>query len=156
MIKPLIYSLIFIFSSSAYADSSQQDNFGLYSASDFKSMRGKPCDDCQISPQAAWYFKNELIAVPSKQTGKAELKNLPPLVWQGSRELIPDVQILDNEIFRINVEKENTDLGHWYFIKDKIPTNLSYWNGKTLEFFKNRSTRLRGELTDRGFIARSV
>ena len=154
MIKPLIYGLILFFAGNA--DASLQEIFGLYSASDFKTMHGKPCDDCQISPQTAWYFKNELIVVPSKQLSATDLNNLPPLVWQGSTALIPNAKIVDDKTFTIDDGKENSALNQWYFIADKIPTNLSYWNDSTLDFFKNRSIRLRGELTDRGFIARTV
>lgn len=155
MIKPLIYSLTFLFSTSAnaYSDSSQQDNFGLYNARNFETMHGKSCENCQVSPQAAWYFKSELIAVPSKQTANTDSDYLPPIVWQGSKELLPYAQILDGKTFKTD---EKNNLSQWYFIANKIPTNLSYWNDSTLDFFQQRSARLRGELTDKGFIIRTA
>lgn len=38
----------------------------------------------------------------------------------------------------------------------KIASNLSYWNTDTLQFFKQRQVRMRGELSNEGFIARTV
>jgi 3-oxoacyl-(acyl-carrier-protein) synthase III len=86
-------------------------------------------------------------------------KNFPPLVWIGSYEVIPDTQISKNEA--------NTDLSFtqkfgdesyqsWLAIEDKIPNNLSFWDDTTTAYFKNKPVRLRGEVTNRGFIASTV
>jgi hypothetical protein len=47
--------------------------------------------------QASWYFIIELIDVPKKQEGDTDVNHLPPLVWQGSNELISNAQILNGQ-----------------------------------------------------------
>lgn len=140
---------------------------GLYSADNFTITDGQ-CQDCATIPQALWYFKKELIAVPKKVmpvavVSKADFtlqevvknqdeKALPPLVWLGSQYVIPQARLNDNGTMVI----ETSGLTSPFFITNKIPSNFSYWNDSTLQFFKQRDVRLRGELTDKGFTARTV
>jgi hypothetical protein len=140
---------------------------GLYPASNVEITNGQ-CQDCTITPQARWYFKNELIAVPKKDMPTAVVlktafslqdtvndkdnKALPPLLWLGSQYVIPRARLNDNG----TMLTETLGLASPFFIADKIPSNLSYWNSSTLEFFKQRDVRLRGELTNKGFTARTV
>ncbi|ADI31005.1 hypothetical protein [Methylotenera versatilis] len=140
---------------------------GLYSADNFTITDGQ-CQDCATIPQALWYFKKELIAVPKKVmpiavVSKADFtlqevvknqdeKALPPLVWLSSQYVIPQARLNDNGTMVI----ETSSLTSPFFITNKIPSNLSYWNDSTLQFFKQRDVRLRGELTDKGFTARTV
>ena len=143
---------------------------GLYQADSFATMQGNaPCKECQTdlqksNPQALWYFKHELIAVPQAPTTIAgysqaayeqndnTLNALPPLVWLGSNQVIPEAKIsADGQKVALD-SGETLDFG----IVDKIPTNLSYWEDSTLQFFKQRDLRLRGEMVDGKFIARTV
>ncbi|MDI1298885.1 hypothetical protein [Methylotenera sp.] len=140
---------------------------GLYSAENIEITTGR-CQDCATIPQARWYFKKELIAVPKKgvpiagfsktafslQEAINEQNNnaLPPLIWLGSQHVIPHARLNDSG----TMLTEASGLTSPFSIIDKIPSNLSYWNDSTLQFFKQRDVRLRGELTDKGFIARTV
>lgn len=139
---------------------------GLYPAQDFALMQGQ-CKDCKIIPQALWYFENEIIAVPkpdkpiagfSASKGaqqdilQAELNALPSLVWLGSSHVVDQAKIADDgKTIQLN---SGETLG--FEITPKIATNLSYWDDSTLAFFKQRDVRLRGELLDGKFIARTV
>ena len=140
---------------------------GLYPAGSLEISTGQ-CKDCATIPQARWYFEKELIATPKKGmpiagfSGEAfHLKELankqdsnvsPPLIWLGSPYVVPNTRLNNNG----TMMEEASGLSSAFFIIDKIPTNLSYWNHSTLDFFKQRDVRLRGELTDKGFTARTV
>ncbi len=140
---------------------------GLYSANNFTITKGQ-CQDCATIAQASWYFEKELIAAPKKGMPIAGFsksafslqdavrdqndKALPPLIWLGSQYVIPQARLNDNG----TMLTEPLRLVSPFFIADKIPTNLSYWNDSTLQFFKKRDVRLRGELTDKGFTARTI
>ena len=140
----------------------QEAAIGLYSAQDLSLTTGK-CEDCSTSKQAIWYFEKELIAVPNSAITKAglhtsqpnaPLKASPSLVWMGSSEVIPQAEIKPTA--KGLGEFGNLEGGGTFSIVNKIPTNLSYWNDSTLTFFKQRPIRLRGEMTDRGFVARTI
>lgn len=140
---------------------------GLYPADNFTITNGQ-CQDCATIPQARWYFEKELIAVPKKGMpmagfSKADFtlleavkdqddRALPALVWLGSQYVIPQARLNDHG----TIVTEISGLASPFFITDKILSNLSYWNDSTLQFFTQRDVRLRGELTDKGFTARTV
>ncbi len=140
---------------------------GLYAADNVEIIKGS-CQDCAITPQARWYFEKEIIAAPKKVIPIAgfskktftlqdvvEEQNdnaLPPLIWLGSQLVIPIAKLSDNG----EIMTEKSGIASPFFITDKIPSNLSYWNDSTLQFFKKREVRLRGELTDKGFTARTI
>lgn len=137
---------------------------GLYDANNLVLSKGG-CDGCTISPQALWYFERELIAVPNTAKPKQALSTvaltqaktnhvMPPLVWLGSPLVIPQTKISENAT--AIGELGNLEDGGSLFLVDKIPTNLSYWDNSTFAFFKQRPIRLRGEMTDRGFVARTI
>jgi hypothetical protein len=149
----------------------QEDGLlGLYPAAQFRLNQEQSCEDCRTVPQALWYFRNENIAVPLASAPIAgfsetldavqdipknlEMNALPPLVWVGSNLVMPNAQIDDAQTFYMGEDK--TGPKHFYAIEDKIPTNLSFWDDSTTAFFKQRPVRMRGEETNRGFIARTV
>lgn len=144
----------------------QDGELGLYPAENLALTTGK-CAECGVAPQALWYFEKELIAVPSRGKpieGYTKVANvpanikrnhdLPPLVWVGSPQVIAQTK------FNINAkaagELANLEDGNSLFLVDKIPSNLSYWDDSTFKFFKQRPIRLRGEMTNKGFIARTI
>jgi hypothetical protein len=45
-------------------------SYGLYPASQFLISDGR-CTDCNVLPQAGWYFRGETIAVPKSQQSSA-------------------------------------------------------------------------------------
>ena len=149
---------------------------GLYSAAQFQiKTPSNHCEDCRTVPQALWYFKNETIAVPissAPMAGFSQTLNaqqdtpqkiavnvLPPLVWAGSGYVINNTQISKNTAnaeLMYAIKNDTLDYKSWLGIADKISTNLSFWNNTTTAFFTDKPVRLRGELTNRGFIARTV
>lgn len=145
----------------------EQDGvFGLYPAEKLALTSGK-CVWCGVAPQALWYFDNELIAVPSADRpveGYSKVVNmpanikrnheLPTLVWLGSPQVVAKTKIAKNAT--VVGQFANLENGGSLFLVDKIATNLSYWDDSTFAFFKQRPIRLRGEMTDRGFVARTI
>jgi hypothetical protein len=135
-------------------------------------------DDKRIPAPALWYFKQQTIATPkpdmsvagysSTLNGTADIpanldaKALPSLVWVGSNHVLNHGKLSADGQYLTPVEAEKTKVDASlsqplpFSLVPKIPTNLSYWNADTLKFFQQRPVRLRGELTDQGFVARTV
>lgn len=173
MIRRILLALTALFTIHAHAAviSAQDDGLlGLYKADNFSTLQlAQPCKSCQTdlqksNPQALWYFRHELIAIPHVSTTVAgysqaayvqndiALNALPPLVWLGSHQVISQA-IISADGQKIALDSSETlDFG----VVDKISTNLSYWNDSTLQFFKQRDVRLRGKIVDGKFIARTV
>lgn len=120
------------------------------------------CTSCDLSPQAKWYFENEIIApLPTASSSAVTLPkwltNLPAInddipVWIASPDLI------DQANLDASGQSVSTADGQQISFKTvaKIPENRSFWNQDTTEFFNKRDIRLRGEFIDGGFIARTV
>lgn len=152
----------------------QQEALGLYDAADFRISDGR-CSDCQTIPQALWYFQSDLVATPHKgkptasfdktRTVQEDVRQwaatsspgaLPPLVWIGSSQVI-EQGLLNTQGDALRLP-DGRQLG--FSITPKIPSNLSYYNAATQNFYQQRELRLRGELrTENGqevFVARSI
>lgn len=140
---------------------------GLYQASDTVLTTGK-CTDCPTPPQARWYFEHELIAVPKSgipMAGFSTTENaqqdipidlnsasLPALIWLGSSQVIPQAR-LSADASRITLSSGEIIP---FNIVPKIPSNLSYWDSSSAQYFSRRDVRLRGEMQDGKFTARTV
>lgn len=143
---------------------------GPYSTVDFKITDGS-CTDCNTLPQALWYFKDQTIAVASTHsiaqfyrneqvqadiaswsTDNPELLVPPPLVWLGSKQVIAEAAI-SKDGKNIN-EPDGNVLAFRLF--PQLATNQSYWNKDTLDFFTQRTVRLRGEIDLGHFTARTI
>jgi hypothetical protein len=155
----------------AVRDALEAGNLGLHAAADFRLVNGK-CADCATIPQALWYFRDDLVAVPKRESetfskghqaqsdvvewartwdGKAAPK-LPPLVWVGSPLLANGWQ-LDT------AGKSVTDgAGRQmpFAVVPKIDSNLSYYNDASLRHFAGRSLSMRGSMEDGKFVARTL
>jgi hypothetical protein len=92
------------------------------------------------------------VNAPQDIPSPLDIKALPPLVWVGSSQVIPAANINEDGKHIKLVSGETLA----FDITQKIPTNLSYWNDSTLKFFSQRPVRLRGELQDSKFTARTV
>ena len=140
---------------------------GLYSAKVFRLADGS-CGNCTTIPQALWYFNNETLAVPAQDAGfsrtmeaQADVNawaagqpdlTVQPLVWLGSRSVIPEAHITaSGKTLELG---DGSSLG--FEIVPRIPTNLSYWNDDTRKYFAQRPVRLRGEAQGENFVARTV
>ena len=157
---------------SAYAapiPATADGQLGLYPANNFRIADGT-CSDCKTIPQAMWYFNGEALAVPAKNTAgffpakqtqadvaswaaeKPDLAAQPPLVWLGSNTVIQQATLSADG--KTIVLDDGTLLG--FGIVPKIPTNLSYWDNSTSQYFASRPLRLRGEIHGNTYTARTV
>jgi hypothetical protein len=151
--------------------------FGLFPAEHFRIATGA-CTDCPAPRQALWYFEHEVIAVPKKEFSAAGLASNtagyesilekmkeplaqghlsnPSLIWLGSPELISNVTLSPDEktLQRPNGEQVP------FSLTEKIPTNRSYYDASSMEFFRQRSLRLRGAARMQNgaphFVARTI
>lgn len=154
-----------------------QESIGLYQPNSLQLSTGI-CSDCRTIPQALWYFQQEIIATPALEqavpgfsgavengnhamsfgamASEAEPTGLPQLIWLGSNKVIPSAKLMDDG--RSLVLGDGKSLA--FSITEKIPTNLSYFDESSLEFFKQRPVRLRGDFkTDDDnpeFVARTI
>jgi hypothetical protein len=161
-ISSLLLASTLLISGETYAQSfnAEDEMLGLYPENSM-SVTGI-CTDCVTTgkDQMLWYFKNQKIATKKWQLNtdatkdNISVKDLPPLIWVGSSRVITHAKI--DDAHTMYVDDDKTASKHFYAIADKISSNLSFWDDTTLEFFKHRDVRLRGEVTDRGFIARTV
>ena len=152
----------------AIISASDDGELGLYAASNIAISTGQ-CKDCKLIPQALWYFKDETIAVPtSNASGFSATLNaqedvaawakskhiegtMPPLIWLGSSQVIPQAKILNQDTTLVGQQKLA------FSVTPKIATNLSFWDESTDAFFANREVRLRGETVENNsFAARTV
>jgi len=152
------------------------ERIGLLPADQFRVTNGA-CTDCPTMPQALWYFKDDVLAVPQKNqpmsgfkqnasivddvrdwstsTDAAKLAH-PGLVWLGAPELLDNATILPDARQVRTADGATSDMQ----LVPKIATNLSYWNEGTTAFFGKRQVRMRGTLKDvdgkQTFVARTV
>jgi hypothetical protein len=133
----------------------QHNQLGLFDGTAFTVTTGR-CTDCPTAPQALWYFADETIAIPAAQEDQGSATRPPFLVWLGSPELIPQA-ILATDRAYLDVPGRS----HLPFrLTPKLPTNQSYYNEATAQFFSSHPLRLRGRtvLTAEGplFEARTI
>ena len=146
--------------------------FGLYRGTDFRLTKGA-CKDCTTSQQALWYFRDELLLVPSDGVPTAgftpgisaqedvkrwyasatpeDLQARPPLLWVGSSHKARNVTLVDGDVLRF---KDGHDVP--FKTVDKIKTNQSYYDSGSKAYFQQRTLRLRGESRDGAFVARTI
>ena len=143
---------------------------GLYEGKDFRLVDGR-CADCPTIPQALWYFRDDMIAIP-RQTAAALTprskaqddvrewalkhpsgeRSRPPLVWVGSPLVAEGMRLEEGGKTLLA-----GDGGRMPFsIVPKISTNLSYYDVSSVQHFTNRSMRLRGRMEKDGFVARTI
>lgn len=139
---------------------------GQYDSEQFVTL-GIPCAHCQVLPQAQWYFKNEIVAVPgagqsvtgfslekrgADDIAALDLHALPELVWTGSTQ-----QWTSTHLSGDGKQVQLADGTQMPFeIVPKIPTNLSYWNQDTQAFYAQRALSIRGEQVGQSIVARTV
>ncbi|NOS76884.1 MAG: DUF2238 domain-containing protein [Nitrospira sp.] len=133
----------------------QHEPLGLFDGTAFTVTTGR-CTDCPAPPQALWYFTDETIAIPAAQEGQHSTAKLPFLAWLGSPELITQATLSTNHTY-LDIPGSGR---RPFRLTPKLPTNRSYYNEATAQFFSSHPLRLRGRtvLTAEGplFEARTI
>lgn len=133
----------------------QHEPLGLFDGTAFTVTTGR-CTDCPTAPQALWYFADEAIAVPTAQESPGSAAQPPFLVWLGAPELITRAT-LTSDYTQLSIDSSNSLP---FRLTPKLPTNQSYYNEATAQFFSSHPLRLRGRtvLTTEGslFEARTI
>lgn len=144
------------------ATAPEAGRWGLYAASDFRLVDGR-CGDCATMRQALWYFENDTVGVPVPTVSMsgftpralaqddvrqwhasakpAELQARPQLVWIGASQVLSNAQ-LDEKGQSLRL---SNDAVASFRVVPKIKTNLSYFDESSLQFFRGRPLRMRGE-----------
>ena len=147
--------------------------FGLYQGSDFRLTQGD-CKACATPKQALWYFRDDLVAVPEAGikaadfsrgvTAQEDVKRWyagataedhqarPPMLWIGSPSLVRDVTLAaSGDAIQFSDGKSLP-----FRVTPRIKTNLSFYNDSSKAFFQQRPVRLRGEMQNDTFVARTL
>ncbi len=143
---------------------------GLHDGAEFRLVDGT-CTDCQTIPQALWYFRAEVIAVPKTaatgftrgRTAQDDVRewvlshpdgdgSRPPLLWLGSPQVIGGAHLLDGAQTLLGAD--GSRLG--FSLTKKIDTNLSYYDESSTRHFVDRRLKLRGTVQGDRFVARTI
>lgn len=142
--------------------------FGLYPAEDFRIGTGAQAAGT-LQRQAAWYFQDELVAVPAPGCPQAECApgvrpfadlrrfaaqpaphTRPPLVWVGSPDTLRHVRCTPDAT---GVATPDGVLP--LRLTPKIAMNRSYFDATSAAYFAARACTLRGTRGVDGFVART-
>lgn len=146
--------------------------FGLYRGPDFRLTKGT-CKDCPAPPQALWYFRDDLVAVPADGVAVAgftrgvetqedvrrwyatatddDLRARPPMLWIGAPQKARHLKLTKDDSLQFK-----DGLSVPFKVTPKIKTNLSYYDDSSKTFFRKRALRMRGELRGGEFVARTI
>lgn len=147
-------------------------DIGLYRASDFRLTDGR-CRDCNAIAQALWYFRDQTIAVAreglpvagfargmktfddvaswAKAHPPGASADYPALVWIGSSTVLRGARI-DAAGARLTA----AGVTMAFDVVPRIPLNRSYYNKASIAYFAGRTLKVRGEIADGQFTARSI
>lgn len=146
--------------------------FGLYQGADFRLTTGA-CKDCRASKQALWYFRDDLVAVPSEGVNMSgftpgvaaqedvkrwyagatpeALRARPPLLWIGAPHTVRNVVLTADDVLRFKDDRSVP-----FKVADKIKSNLSYYDDSSKVYFQQRTLRMRGATRGGAFVARTI
>lgn len=146
--------------------------FGLYRGSDFQLTRGT-CKGCAAPRQALWYFRDEVLALPSNgvevagftrgvgaqddvrrwyaTAGERELRARPPLLWIGATHRARDVRLTGADELQFSDGRKVP-----FQVVPKLATNRSYFDDSSKAYLRRRPLRVRGELRGQTFTARTL
>ena len=136
-----------------------EGRFGLLPASGFRATTGS-CADCAVLPQALWYFRKDVIAVPkpglpvagydravdtrtdiaswNETAPLGAAPDYPSLVWIGAPSLL-----------------HSQGMGAMSLVP-KIELNRSYFDASSAAYFNLRKVRARGSEASGAFVARTL
>ncbi len=150
----------------------QQTTYGLLPAAHFTVSDGN-CVDCRLLPQAAWYFRQSVIAVPkgdvpragydpqrafdddlrawSTATPPGSRLDYPPLVWLAAPDVLADVRLdpAQGQLLGSGVSQAVA----WV---PRLPLNGAWLDQHSMDFLAARSLKLRGWSVNDVFTVNSV
>lgn len=123
------------------ADALAGHSFGLHDSESFRLIVGGECGDCPEPKAVRWYFMQDIVAAPKKETAaNSALGKLPFLIWLSAPEIVTQVKLAaDGEHITLS---DNNTLD--FAIVPKITSNRSYYNETSVQFFSQRPLRIRG------------
>lgn len=152
--------------SSFVSGADASDRLGLYTQDQFQTVHGV-CQPCQVLPQTQWYFRHETVALPQPGLPVSKHHNdkrgaddtealnpdaLPELVWIGASQQWSQMTLATDSSEIITAQGER-----WQFnLVPKIASNHAYWNAETRRFIGQAPLSVRGELTGKTLVARTV
>ncbi|HEX7982231.1 MAG TPA: hypothetical protein VF616_01825 [Duganella sp.] len=142
---------------------------GLYPSSDFRITKAD-CKNCGASPQALWYFSDDIVAVASgaavgstphlraqddvrawlaANAGKAQDKP-PQLLWMGSP------QVAEGRLAADAASVLGTDAALPLALTARLASNRSYFDASSRAYFAGREIKARGIFRDGTFHVRTL
>ncbi len=145
---------------------------GLYDAQAFTlDIKGKGA--APASRQAAWYFRDETVAVPRAGLPRSGFESgvhafddvahwaaarragapidYPPLVWVAAPQVVRNARLDSDGRQLLTADGALA----WRYV-ERIKLNRSYADASSAAFFAPHDLTLRGTLTPQGFVARSI
>lgn len=127
----------------------QGERLGLYESGQFRYTDGR-CAGC-APRQALWYFQQEGIAVPltpggsvTGATGAPPASALPDLVWLGAPQLVRQATLAPSgKALQVPGAAPLA-----MQLVPRIPSNRSWFDASTLDFFRQRDVRVRGTMRE--------
>ena len=146
--------------------------YGLMPAEDFEITTGA-CGECAGMASAKWFFRHETIALPKpglpqagfvrnlpvqedlaawvKATPVGSARAYPPLVWLAAPQIESGV-VLAEDGKTIKSARGEYPLQ----LVDQLPLNASWFDQSSLEFLRGRPLKMRGNLLEKAFVARTL
>lgn len=157
--------------SPAVSGATESGRLGLHAANEFRLADGR-CKDCPATPQALWYFQDDLVAVPKERaSGFTRLQRAqddvrkwaaehpakgggdkPPLLWIGSPQIASSVRLTEGGASISGLDGKRMG----FAVTPKIPSNLSYYDASSVRYFSDRPLRMRGKFDQGKFTARTL
>lgn len=152
-------------------DALAADAIGLYPAKDFKITRAD-CANCAASPQALWYFGNDIVAVASREAvgsspraraqddvlawrlqtaGKAQGKP-PQMLWMGSPQVAQGRLAADAASLSGAGNAPTLPVA----LVARLASNRSFFDAGSQAYFAGRDVKARGVFKDGTFHARTI
>ena len=156
----------------AFGQNAAMDRYGLFPAQDFRVTDGR-CPDSGALPQALWYFRDEVVAVPrpgvpvagyapalpvtadlaawAAQVPLAAPPEFPPLVWLAAPAVLRGAALAgDAATVAAGGSRQSLRL------VPRLPLNKSWFDAASAAFFRGRPVKLRGFHEDGAFVARTL
>jgi hypothetical protein len=160
-------------------DALADEAIGLYPAKDFRVTKAD-CKNCAASPQALWYFGDDIVAVASREAvgsspraraqddvlawrlrnaGKAQ-NQPPPLLWMGSPQVARGRLAADaSALLGANANADtdaHANAALPVALAARLASNRSFFDATSRQYFAGRDVKARGLYKDGTFHARTI